>query len=53
MSMQANGTSAIRDDYTPWPTALRITMQLHDPEKRIEEGKTLQLIVELPKRPSS
>ena len=42
-----------RDDYTPWPTALRITMQLHDPEKRIEEGKTLQLIVELPKRPSS
>ena len=53
MSMQANGTAAIRDDYTPWPTALRITMQLHDPEKRIEEGKTLQLIVELPKRPSS
>ena len=42
-----------RDDYTPWPTALRITMQLHDPEKRIEQGKTLQLIVELPKRPSS
>ena len=53
MSMQANGTSAIRDDYTPWPTALRITMQLHDPEKRIEEGKTLQLIVELPKRPGT
>ena len=42
-----------RDDYTPWPTALRITMQLHDPEKRIEQGKTLQLIVELPKRPAS
>ena len=42
-----------RDDYTPWPTALRITMQLHNPEKRIEEGKTLQLIVELPKRPAS
>ena len=53
MSMQASGTASIRDDYTPWPTALRITMQLHDPEKRIEEGKTLQLIVELPKRPSS
>ena len=47
------GTVGNRDDYTPWPTALRITMQLHDPEKRIEEGKTLQLIVELPKRPSS
>ncbi len=47
------GTVGVRDDYTPWPTALRITMQLHDPEKRIEEGKTLQLIVELPKRPAS
>ena len=47
------GTVGIRDDYTPWPTALRITMQLHDPEKRIEQGKTLQLIVELPKRPAS
>jgi len=47
------GTVGNRTDYTPWPTALRITMQLHDPEKRIEEGKTLQLIVELPKRPSS
>jgi len=48
-----DGAVGNRDDYTPWPTALRITMQLHDPEKRIEEGKTLQLIVELPKRPSS
>ena len=47
------GTVGNRDDYTPWPTALRITMQLHNPEKRIEEGKTLQLIVELPKRPAS
>ena len=46
-------TVGVRDDYTPWPTALRITMQLHDPEKRIEQGKTLQLIVELPKRPAS
>ncbi len=53
MSMQVNGTADFRDDYTPWPTALRITMQLHDPEKRIEQGKALQLIVELPKRPAS
>lgn len=53
MSMQVNGAADFRDDYTPWPTALRITMQLHDPEKRIEQGKALQLIVELPKRPAS
>lgn len=53
LDMQTTGTVSVRDDYTPWPTALRITMQLHDPEKRIEQGKTLQLIVELPKRPAS
>ncbi len=53
LDLQTTGTVAVRDDYTPWPTALRITMQLHNPEKRIEQGKTLQLIVELPKRPSS
>jgi len=47
------GVNQLRTDYTPWPTALRITMQLHDPEKRIEQGKTLQLVVELPKRPTS
>lgn len=43
----------IRDDFTPWPTALRFTMRLHDPEKRLEQGRMLQLIVELPKRPAS
>lgn len=46
-------TLTIRNDYTPWPTAIRITMRLHDPEKRLEQGKTLQLVVELPKRPAS
>ena len=43
----------VRTDYTPWPTALRITMQLHDPEKRIEQGRTVQMIIELPRRPTS
>lgn len=40
-------------DFTPWPTALRITMTLHDPEKRLEQGRVVQLIVELPRRPVS
>jgi len=43
----------VRPDYTPWPTALRITMQLHDPEKRIEQGRTVQMIIELPRHPTS
>jgi len=46
-------TNQVRTDYTPWPTALRITMQLHDPEKRIEQGRTVQMIIELPRRPTS
>lgn len=53
LAMQSAGTFGVRNDYTPWPTALRLTMQLHDPEKRLEQGRTLQLIVELPKRPAS
>lgn len=42
-----------RADYTPWPTAIRLTMQLHDTENRIEQGRTLQLVIELPRRPTS
>ena len=35
--------------YTPWPSALRISMVLHDPETNLEHGKIVQFIVELPK----
>ena len=35
--------------YTPWPSALRISMVLHDPETNLEHGKLVQFIVELPK----
>lgn len=51
--MNLAGGPIANQDYTPWPTALRVTMTLHDPEKRLEQGRTLQLIVELPKRPVS
>lgn len=36
--------------YTPWPSALRITMVLHDPAANLEGGRTFQFIVRLPKR---
>ncbi len=42
-----------RSDFTPWPTAIRVTMTLNDPEKRLEQGKTVQLVIELPQRPVS
>jgi len=46
-------TAIERADYTPWPTAIRLTMQLHDSENRIEQGRTVQLVIELPRRPAS
>lgn len=36
--------------YSPWPTALRITMRLHDPGNVIPGGRVFQFIVPLPKQ---
>ncbi len=35
--------------YTPWPSAVRITMTLNDPNARLEGGRVFQFIVELPR----
>ncbi len=40
----------IREDFVPWPTALRITMVLNDRQKNLEGGRILQFIVELPEK---
>lgn len=39
-----------RVGYTPWPTALRITMVLHDQQQRLIAGRTFQFVVDLPSR---
>lgn len=36
--------------YTPWPSALRITLTLHDSNVRLEQGREVQFILRLPKR---
>lgn len=36
--------------YTPWPTAVRITMTLHDTDTRLEAGRVVQFVIDLPKR---
>ncbi|HWB20711.1 MAG TPA: prepilin-type N-terminal cleavage/methylation domain-containing protein [Phycisphaerales bacterium] len=36
--------------YTPWPSAIRVTMTLHDPENRIESGRDFQFVIDLPRR---
>ena len=39
-----------RSDYTPWPSALRITATFHDPVEAIEGGRTVQFTIPLPDR---
>ena len=34
--------------YTPWPTSIRITMTLHDPDLRLERGREVQFVINLP-----
>ena len=38
-----------RDDYTPWPSALRVSMVLHDSKEVIEGGRTVQFTIPLPR----
>ncbi len=44
-----NPSANNRGPYTPLPSALRITIRLHDPLGRIEGGRVFQFIVDLPK----
>ncbi|MGI9013008.1 MAG: PulJ/GspJ family protein [Phycisphaerales bacterium] len=36
--------------YTPWPTAIRITLRVHDAGGRLPQGRVVQFIVNLPQR---
>lgn len=36
--------------YTPWPSAIRITMTLHDSESKLPNGKVFQFVINLPRR---
>jgi hypothetical protein len=36
--------------YTPWPSALRITMTLRDPAARLSTGRQVQFVVQLDRR---
>ncbi len=50
MPLDAAMTPGAALGYTPWPSALRITMVLHDAESKMEEGRELQFVVHLPTR---
>lgn len=49
---QRVGRRVMRSDYTPWPTALRFTYTLHDPQLAMERGRTYQFVVQLPRMDS-
>ena len=36
--------------YTPWPSAIRVTLTLHDSKTTLEGGRELQFIIDLPRR---
>ncbi|MHC5023842.1 MAG: PulJ/GspJ family protein [Planctomycetota bacterium] len=36
--------------FTPWPSAIRVTLTLHDPENRLASGRRFQFVVDLPRR---
>jgi type II secretory pathway pseudopilin PulG len=42
--------TVLRDDYTPWPSALRFTMRIHDSGGKLVEGRLYQFVVDLPQR---
>lgn len=39
-----------RGDWTPWPTAIRVTATIHDRLGRLAAGQTTQFVVTLPRR---
>ena len=39
-----------RSDYTPWPSALRITATFGDPKGAIEGGRQVQFVIQIPPR---
>ena len=45
-----DGTVVLRDDYTPWPTQLRITATIHDPRLVLDRGREFQFVIDVPKR---
>ena len=48
----SGATLSYRPDpsFTPWPSALRITMTINDPEGRLEQGQVYQFVVEIPEQ---
>jgi hypothetical protein len=45
-----DGYVVARDDYTPWPTQIRVTCTIHDPRLVLDRGRDFQFVLDVPKR---
>jgi competence protein ComGC len=45
-----DGFVIARDDYTPWPTQVRVTCTIHDPRLVLDRGREFQFVLDVPKR---
>ena len=48
----ANAVRVLRDDFTPWPSQLRITATIHDPRLTLDRGREVQFVIDVPNRGS-
>jgi len=49
-ALDASGNPDVSLAYTPFPSSIRITMTLHDPDGKLEAGRQFQFVVDLPKQ---
>lgn len=47
--LNASGNLDQAVGYTPFPTGIRVTMTLHDPEGKLEGGREFQFVIRLPR----
>ena len=45
-----DGFVVAREDYTPWPTQIRVTATIHDPRLVLDRGREFQFVLDFPKR---
>jgi hypothetical protein len=45
-----DGFVVMREDYTPWPTQIRVTATIHDPRLVLDRGREFQFVLDVPKR---
>jgi hypothetical protein len=46
--LDATGVPHVDMGYTPWPSAIRVTLTLHDTGLRLESGRDVEFVINLP-----